>query len=109
MRFDDAVKPRAKKPFGFKFGRFMSYKTEGRQTVVGPFLIPYFITIFVWSLRLKHWCRTSTQIQTERSEETVPRSVANRAGLVCLLLMFDAPDITSLFIHEKVLPLWSYL
>jgi hypothetical protein len=47
MRFDDAVKPRTKKSLGFKFGRFMSYKTEGRQTVFGPFLIPYFITIFV--------------------------------------------------------------
>ena len=46
MRFDDAVKARTKKLCDFKFWRFMSYKTEGRQTAVSLFLFLYFITIF---------------------------------------------------------------
>jgi len=45
MKFDDAVKARTKKLSDFKFGRFMSYKTEGRQTVVRLFLILHFITL----------------------------------------------------------------
>jgi hypothetical protein len=45
MRFDDAVKARTKKLSDFKFGCFMSYKTEGRQTVDRLFVILYFITI----------------------------------------------------------------
>jgi hypothetical protein len=37
MKFDDVVKARTKKLSDFKFGRFMSYKTEGRQTELRTF------------------------------------------------------------------------
>jgi len=46
----------------------MSYKTEGRQTVVRLFLILHFITLCFWLLTLMHWSRNSTQIQTESPE-----------------------------------------
>jgi len=45
MKFDDAVKVRTKKCCDLKFGRFMSYKTEGRQTVVRLCLILHSITL----------------------------------------------------------------
>jgi len=56
-----------------------------------------------------HWFRTSTQIQRESPEVTVPLPVAKRVGLDRLLLMLDIPEIASLFVLEKVLFLWSYL
>ena len=54
MKFDDAVKARKKKLSDFKFGRFMSYKTEGRQTAVRLFLILHFIILCFWLLTLMH-------------------------------------------------------
>ena len=107
MKFDDAVKARTKKLSDFKFGRFMSYKTEGRQTVVRLFLILHFITLWFWLLTLMHWSRTSTQIQTESPEVTVSLPVVKRVELNRLLLMLDIPEIASLFALEKVLLLWS--
>jgi hypothetical protein len=101
MRFDDAVKARTKKLSDFKFVRFMSYKTEGRQTIVRLFVIMYFNTICFGLLALINCFFTSTQIQTESPEVTVPHSIANRVGFDCLLLMLDILEAASLFAPEK--------
>jgi hypothetical protein len=108
MRFDDAVKTRTKKLSDFKFGRFMSYKTEGRQTIVRLLVIPYFITICFRLLALMNWFLTSTQIQTKSPEVTLHHSVANRVGLDCILLMLDIPGTVSLFAPDKILLLLPY-
>jgi hypothetical protein len=76
----------------------MSYKAEGRQTIVRLFVIMYFNTICFGLLALMNWFFTSTQIQTESPEVTVPHS--NRVGFDCLLLMLDIFETASLFSPE---------